>query len=106
MAAVAAVAAAVAAVAAAVVAEGSSDFLADRASQIGEAWLQEYLHVLRAQAREPVGGWPGTMSEARGRVVAHLAVVLAPERLEELARLTNLAAKRGWQKVSEPDPEF
>lgn len=96
-------------VAGVVAAEGAppaSDFLAERASQIGEAWAQEYVRELQAHARAPVGAWPGTMTEARRRVVTQLAIVLAPERLLELARTANLAARRGWQKVCEPDPEL
>lgn len=81
------------------------DFLAERASQIGTAWAAEYLRDLQARARAPVGAWPGTMSEARRRVVTQLAIVLAPDRLQELARVANLAARRGWQKVCEPDLE-
>lgn len=84
----------------------AGDALAERASQIGEAWAQEYLRDLQAHARAPVGAWPGTMTEARRRVVTHLAIELAPERLQELARVANLAARRGWQKVCEPDLEM
>jgi hypothetical protein len=82
------------------------DFLAERASQIGEDWAKDYLRDLQAHARAPVGAWPGTMSEARRRVVTQLAIVLAPERLQELARIANLAARREWQKACEPDLEF
>jgi hypothetical protein len=82
------------------------DFLAVRASQIGEAWAKEYLRDLQAHERAPVGAWPGTMSEARRRVVTQLAIALAPERLHELARVANLAARRGWQDACEPDLEI
>jgi hypothetical protein len=82
------------------------DSLADRASQIGTEWAHEYVRTLRAQARAPVGAWPGTMSEARSRVVSRLAVVLDPEQLAELARVANLAARRGWREVCEPDLEL
>lgn len=80
-----------------------SDRLEERASQIGAAWAEEYVRVLRAHARAPVGGWPGTMSEARRRVVTELAIV--PDRLQELARVVNVAARRGWQKLCRPDLE-
>ena len=89
----------------AVAAEASRDSLAERASAIGEAWAHEYLRDLQAQARAPVGAWPGTMSEARRRVVIHLAIALDPERLNELARVANLAARRGWREVCQPDLE-
>ena len=81
------------------------DFLVERASRIGEAWAHEYVRDLKSHARAPIGAWPGTMSEARRRIVTQLAIVLAPERLDQLARVANLAAKRGWQEVCEPDIE-
>ena len=78
---------------------------AELASKIGEAWADEYVRDLQTRERAPVGGWPGTMSEARSRVLRRLAIVLTPERLDELARIANLAAKRGWQLVCKPDPD-
>jgi hypothetical protein len=86
-------------------AQARRDTLTDRASQIGAAWVDEYVRELRVQERSPVGAWPGTMSEARMRVFSRLAIVLAPERLDELARVANLAARRGWREVCEPDLE-
>jgi hypothetical protein len=86
-------------------AEPARDALAGRASQIGEAWAREYVRELREQERAPVGGWPGTMREARMRVRSQLGIVLEPDRLEELARVANLAARHGWRKVCEPDLE-
>ena len=79
--------------------------LANRASQIGEAWARDYVRELREQKRAPVGAWPGTMREARMRVRSRLAIVLDPDRLEELAHVANLAARRGWRKLCEPDLE-
>jgi hypothetical protein len=38
------------------------------------------------------------------RVRTRLAVVDA-DRLDELARVANLAARRGWRKLCEPDLE-
>jgi hypothetical protein len=82
------------------------DTLAEHASQIGAAWAEEYVRDLQAHSRAPVGAWPGTMSEARRRVVIKLAVALAPDRLQELARVVNLAARREWQMRSQPDLEI
>ena len=79
--------------------------LADRASQIGEAWAHDYVRELREQARAPVGAWPGTMREARMRVRSRLAIVLERDRLDELARVANFAARRGWRALCEPDLE-
>jgi hypothetical protein len=85
--------------------ERAREVLANRASQIGEAWVREYLRELQDQARAPVGEWPGTVREARMRVRSRLAIVLEPDRLDELARVANLAARRSWRKVREPDLE-
>ncbi len=82
-----------------------ADVLEDRASQIGEAWARELVLELREQERAPVGAWPGTMREARMRVRSRLDAGLDPERLDELARVANLAARRGWREVCEPDLE-
>lgn len=85
--------------------ERAGDALANRASQIGEAWARDYVRELREQERAPVGAWPGTMSEARMRVRVRLALMLEPDRLDELARVANLAARRGWRELCEPDLE-
>jgi hypothetical protein len=75
------------------------------ATAIGRAWADELVRGFHANDREVIGGWPGTMREARMRVLANLHVKLDLEVLEELARVANLAARRGWQEVSQPDPE-
>jgi hypothetical protein len=79
--------------------------LVARATSVGEAWCQEYVRELRAQSRDIVGGWPGTLREARRRVLAYMPRTIEPLLLDELARITNLAARRGWESVSEPDLE-
>lgn len=79
--------------------------LVTRAGQLGEVWSHEYVRELRAQNRDIVGGWPGTLREARRRVLAAMPRNLDPLLLDELARITNLAARRCWEQVSEPDLE-
>jgi hypothetical protein len=79
--------------------------LLTRAGKVGEAWSHEYVRELRAQNRDIVGGWPGTLREARRRVLASMPRNLDPLLLDELARITNLAARRCWESVSEPDLE-
>ena len=54
------------------------DVLAARASQIGAEWAEEYVRDLHLQERAAVGGWPGTISEARRRIALRLASQLAP----------------------------
>src|SRR5689334_14283275 len=39
---------------------------------LGEAWARDVAEALRAQTRELVGAWPGTMREARSRVLVSL----------------------------------
>lgn len=79
--------------------------LASLAASIGEAWSQTYMRQLQAQERDIVGAWPGTLREARRQVLARIKNKLEPEQLDQLARMANLAARRGWETVSEPDLE-
>jgi hypothetical protein len=79
--------------------------LAAIATEIGTAWAQTYVRALQAQERDIVGAWPGTIREARRQVLARIKAKLEPEALDQLARITNLAARRGWETVSEPDLE-
>ena len=79
--------------------------LASLATEIGRAWSQVYVQQLHEQERDIVGAWPGTIREARRQVLARIKTKLEPEVLDQLARITNLAARRGWETVSEPDLE-
>lgn len=79
--------------------------LASLATVIGQEWSQTYVRTLQAQERDIVGAWPGTIREARRQVLARIKAKLEPEQLDQLARITNLAARRGWETVSEPDLE-
>ena len=72
---------------------------------IGEAWVSELVRSLHSEDREVIGAWPGTMSEARRRVLASVRMRLDAEHLDQLARVANTAARRGWQEVSQSDPE-
>jgi hypothetical protein len=79
--------------------------LVAKATALGEAWSQDYVRELRGQQRAIAGGWPGTLREARRRVLAAMPRNLDPNYLEDLAKITNLAARRGWESISEPDLE-
>jgi hypothetical protein len=76
---------------------------------LGEAWAHDVANALRAQTRGIVGAWPGTMREARSRVL----VGLPPARrsavdaaaLDAMSRAVYLAARRCWDAISEPDLE-
>ena len=39
------------------------------------------------------------------RILASLRMKLDTKHLDQLARIANLAARRGWEEVSETDPE-
>lgn len=88
----------------AVAADPPGDFI-PIATAIGEAWASEVVRRLCADDREVIGPWPGTMSEARMRVLANLHIKLDVHLLHELARVANVAARREWQQISQPDPE-
>ena len=78
------------------------------ASALGEAWAQDCAQTLVAQEREVVGAWPGTLREARQRVIAGVQLAQradAMRHLDDLARATYLAARRHWATISEPDLE-
>lgn len=71
----------------------------------GQAWARELVHVLQTNKRKVIGAWPGTLSEARARVLALLHRKLDLALLDDLARATLLVARREWHQVSQPDPE-
>jgi len=76
------------------------------ATAIGAAWAHEMVHALRSQEREVIGAWPGTISEAKMRVLVHLNHLLDLDVLADLARVATVAARREWLSVAERDPEI
>ena len=79
--------------------------LATIATSIGERWLHELVQSLRSSDRDVIGAWPGTLREARMRVLAGIATRVDSTVLDDLARVANTVARRGWLEISEPDPE-
>ena len=75
------------------------------AAAIGEAWASELVRSLHSDDRDVIGPWPGTMSEARMRILAAIRMKLDTQHLEQLSRIAITAARRGWQVVSQRDPE-
>lgn len=75
------------------------------AMAIGEAWASDLVCALHAEDREVIGAWPGTMSEARRRLVTRMRTKLDSDHLDQLARIVSLAAQRRWQEVSQRDRE-
>jgi hypothetical protein len=72
---------------------------------IGEAWVTELVTSLRSVDRDIIGAWPGTLREARARIRAGLGGKLDLPVIDALARAAYVAARRGWDQVSEADPE-
>ena len=82
---------------------GSEDGVSGRVEEAGLAWAGEMRAALHAEGRPAAGGWPGTLSEARARVVS----VVGRQRDEELERFARLlygAARDAWLSQREPTP--
>ena len=71
---------------------------------LGSSWAQVWCKSMQSDGRLVVGGWPGTLAEARARTQGHLGGELARRRMpalsiEELAAATNATyqqAKKDW----------
>jgi hypothetical protein len=63
---------------------------------IGNAWVASVQNDLRDDSRAAVGGWPGTVREARQRTTAHFVVPLTPAALDEAARIVYGHARTRW----------
>jgi hypothetical protein len=101
----AAVVAAVAAEAGGEVAANALPDFSSLATAIGTAWASELVHALQDQERDVVGPWPGTLGEARMRVLRQFRVKFDLLELDRLARLAIVGARRGWLDVAGRDPE-
>lgn len=81
-----------------------STLLADASRDLGRTWATGWFDDLRREGRAVTGGWPGTMSEARGRTRFHTDAlltrralpVMTTEELTEAARVTYDSAKALW----------
>ena len=71
---------------------------------LGTSWAQGWCKSMQSDGRLVVGGWPGTLAEARARVQGHLGTELARRRMaslsiEELTQATSATyqqAKKDW----------
>ena len=78
--------------------------LSEQPILLGTAWAQGWCKTMQSDGRLVVGGWPGTLAEARARVQGHLGGELARRRMaslsiEELAQATSATyqqAKKDW----------
>jgi hypothetical protein len=57
----------------------------------GEDWLRWWQRALQQQGRTMCGGWPGTLSEARSRVLAQAVAALGDDAALTLPELNALA---------------
>jgi hypothetical protein len=68
----------------------------------GNAWVDWWRAELGQQGRAMMGGWPGTLSEARRRILAGTVSALGPEgmlsehELAEHAHTVFAAARAAW----------
>ena len=61
---------------------------------LGSSWAQVWCKSMQSDGRLVVGGWPGTLAEARARIQGHLGGELVRRRMpalsvEELALATS-----------------
>lgn len=81
------------------------------AQVVARAWVEQTLGKLRADQRAATGAWPGTLSEAKHRVVVMLLpwlreqghIVELPLDNTEAARLINSEARHAWLSYREAD---
>jgi hypothetical protein len=86
-------------------AEPRGTLLRAASEAIGARWVLDYSAAVQGSGRRIEGGWPGTLPEARGRVLASLPQELsqrgvAPLSSQELAAASAMAsaeAKRRWR---------
>lgn len=73
-----------------------------RAVAAGEEWAAETRLRVNGEQRLATGGWPGTVSEARARVVQVLARTglgaLTHDERKQMARVLYAAARESWLK--------
>jgi hypothetical protein len=78
--------------------------LADTSRDVGRTWAMGMFDDLQRDGRAVSGGWPGTMSEARGRARVFADAALSRQslppithvELAEAARVTYDSAKALW----------
>lgn len=85
-------------------AEPRGRFLREASEAIGARWVVDYSAAVQQSGRRIEGGWPGTLPEARGRVLAGLpqvlsacgAAPLSPQEIVVASAMASAEAKRQW----------
>jgi hypothetical protein len=86
-------------------AESRGALLRETSEAIGARWVLDYSASVQQSGRRIEGGWPGTLPEARGRVLASLpqelsergAAPLSPQELVVASAMASAEAKRQWR---------
>jgi hypothetical protein len=89
-----------------------SAVLKDASAAVGTSWALECVNALRASGRLIEGGWPGTLPEARARILSKLSPELSAHGLLPLdarevglvASSTNAEARRSWHLATKRRP--
>ena len=72
---------------------------------LGSSWARVWCKSMQTDGRLVVGGWPGTLAEARARVQGHLGGELQRRRMpslsiEELSIATSAAYQRAKRRLA------
>jgi hypothetical protein len=87
-------------------APGRAATLGEAATVAGSRWAKTQRESLHAEGRRAVGGWPGTMSEARNYARgAALRAGLSHDELAWMARMVYDSARRDWLATRDPSDE-
>ena len=84
------------------------------ARDAGAGWAKWWCERLRREGRTVAGGFPGTLPEARSRVLQQLAAesaaaaadAMSPAELDVLARAAYVEAKNVWRASAVPDDGY
>ena len=85
-------------------AETRTRLLEETATHTGDTWCADWLRELASRGRVAEGGWPGTVTEARGLVsltlrdalVANRFAFATEEELRSATVMTYAAARKRW----------
>ena len=89
--------------------------LIEQAELVGQQWAERWFERAEREQRALVGGWPGTMSEARAQVVRAVVPWLRERgrwptfdvtNFEATARIVYSTARTAWRQRSVADPPF
>jgi len=73
-------------------AEERRTLLSKAPPELGASWARGWCETLRAEGRSVDGGWPGTLQEARSRVLLHFDGELSRRGMSELTQQELAAA--------------